>query len=329
MTMFSSLMTRKIKKEQNKKPFVIIGGFFVLGIFFIFLFIFYNFSGTILDERKNITIPKGFSVIQSADLLREEGIIRSSFWFRALSRVNNVSVKAGTYVFKETHSLPHVLQRLSDGDYGIDYISVTIPEGSTHRDIIEILESKEFFNDIDTKEIKKVPEGYLFPDTYSFSPFDSISFIIEIFEENFEKKYKKAAQDPSIHITKNEAVIMASIIEKEAANDLEQKQIISGILWKRFEKGMLLQVDAPFVYERQKGSAELTRTELEKDSLYNTYTRKGLTPTAIGNPGYDSLYAAFHPIASEYFFYLHGSDGNIYYAKNYDGHLKNIRMYLR
>ena len=105
--------------------------------------------------------------------------------------------------------------------------------------------------------------------------------------------------------------------------------MISGILWKRIKEKMPLQIDAPFLYERGKGSAQLSRADLTEDSLYNTYTRTGLTPTPIGNPGYDSLYAAAHPISSEYYFYLHGSDGRIHYGKTYSEHLKNKRIYLR
>jgi len=129
--------------------------------------------------------------------------------------------------------------------------------------------------------------------------------------------------------TREEIIIMASILEKEASNNLEQKQIISGILWKRIHIGMLLQVDAPFLYERGKESSQLSRADLKKDSLYNTYVHKGLTPTPIGNPGYDSLYAAAHPIQSEYLFYLHGSDGKVHYAKNHTEHVTNKQKYIK
>ena len=92
---------------------------------------------------------------------------------------------------------------------------------------------------------------------------------------------------------------------------------------------MPLQVDAPFLYERGKVSSELSHNDLQKDSPYNTYTNKGLPPTPIGNPGYDALYAAVHPIDTNYLFYLHDSDGVIHYGRNHSEHLKNVRSYLR
>ncbi len=122
---------------------------------------------------------------------------------------------------------------------------------------------------------------------------------------------------------------MASLLEKEASNDLEQKRIISGILWKRIRIGMPLQIDAPFLYERGKGSAQLSNKDLRASSKYNTYINKGLTPTPIGNPGYDSLYAAAHPIESNYLFYLHDFNGGVHYGKNHKEHVTNKKKYLK
>jgi UPF0755 protein len=105
--------------------------------------------------------------------------------------------------------------------------------------------------------------------------------------------------------------------------------MISGILWKRIKEGQALQVDAPFMYILKKTSAELTRTDLMKDGPYNTYTRKGLPVGPIGNPGIDMIEAALRPKSSSYWYYLHGDDGVIHYARTYKEHLANKDTYIK
>jgi UPF0755 protein len=106
-------------------------------------------------------------------------------------------------------------------------------------------------------------------------------------------------------------------------------QTIAGILWKRIEMGMPLQVDATLEYERGLGSAELTLDDLRTDTPYNTYTRKGLPPTPIANPGSVALSAALNPTASPYLFYLTGDDGTFHYAKDFEEHKRNKERYIR
>ena len=121
---------------------------------------------------------------------------------------------------------------------------------------------------------------------------------------------------------------MASLIEKEASGE-KDRNIVSGILWKRIEKGIPLQVDAPFLYILGKESSELTKSDLSINSPFNTYKYKGLTPSPIGNPGLDSIKAAINPEDSPYLYYLHDAEGNIHYARTYSEHQKNIRTYLK
>jgi UPF0755 protein len=125
-----------------------------------------------------------------------------------------------------------------------------------------------------------------------------------------------------------EIIIMASLIEKEARGE-EDRFIISGILWKRIEKGIPLQVDAPFLYILGKESSELTISDLSTNSPFNTYRYKGLPPAPIGNPGLESIKASLRPTTSPYLYYLHDKNGNIYYAKTYDEHKQNIKKYLK
>lgn len=290
----------------------------------------YLLAAPSLYKEKTITIVDGYSITETAVLLKEENLIRSIFLFKIITQVKNISLKAGTYYFSQPEDVFSVINRLVKAQYGDVYLRITIPEGSSNEQVITAIKESQL--KVDENILRKLiseKEGYLFPDTYSFLPEVSEKDIVQKLEKTFLEKIKKAEKGKSLEKTRDEFVIMASLIEKEASNNLEEKQIISGILWKRIKEGIPLQVDAPFLYERGKGSAQLSRKDLQENSPYNTYVNKGLTPRPIGNPGYDSLYAAMHPIESEYYFYLHSLDGKIYYGINYNEHLKNKRMYLR
>jgi UPF0755 protein len=138
-----------------------------------------------------------------------------------------------------------------------------------------------------------------------------------------ESNFKEKAGD-----VEPEIIVMASILEKEALTP-EDKKIVSGILWKRLETGMLLQVDAVFMYIMGKKSSDLTLGDLKIDSPYNTYLYKGLPPSPICNPGIESIEASLNPTASSYWYYLSDKNLNIHFAKNFDEHKLNKAEYLR
>ncbi len=144
---------------------------------------------------------------------------------------------------------------------------------------------------------------------------------------NFDKKISTLTLDTKPGgRTLKDIIIMASIVEEEARG-LEDKKIVAGILWKRLDDNMLLQVDAPFYYlTAKKGS--FTLDDLKIDSPYNTYLYKGLTKGPISNPGLESIMAAINPVKTKYYFYLTGKDGKMRYASTYDGHIQNKNIYL-
>ena len=135
--------------------------------------------------------------------------------------------------------------------------------------------------------------------------------------DNFQKKAGDVGQD---------TVIVASLIEKEVP-DSNDRKIVSGILWKRLEIGMALQVDAVFPYIT--GKREVLLDDLKIDSLYNTYLYKGLPPGPIANPGLDAIDAARNPKETPYLYYFSGQDGNTHFAKTFAEHLRNKEKYLR
>jgi UPF0755 protein len=121
---------------------------------------------------------------------------------------------------------------------------------------------------------------------------------------------------------------MASIVEEEARTE-ETRETIAGILWKRLDEGMPLQVDSAFAFVNGKKDSRYISTEdLAIDSPYNTYVHKGLPPTAISNPGLDSIKATVHPIKTKYYFYLSDDQGNMHYGATLDQHIENKQKYL-
>ena len=132
----------------------------------------------------------------------------------------------------------------------------------------------------------------------------------------------------SKNLSEHDVVILASIIEREA-NSTTSMKLVSGILQNRLALDMALQVDASMEYILEKPLKELTAEDLKIDTPYNTYLYRGLPPTAIGNPGLDAIMAVLEPTPSEYMFYITGTDGEFYYAKNFDEHRLNIAKYLR
>lgn len=278
-----------------------------------------------------VSIPSGTSVISTSRALADAGVIRSPRLFQVVIMLLDRPVVAGDYKFDQPTNLAMTAARLSQGLYGEVTTRLVIPEGSTIAEIAEIVHEK--FSHIAEEEILALgqgKEGYWYPDTYFFFPTVTATEIAQTLEETFERK--TADLTPKFETSaysKEDIIIMASLIEKEAWNDQVERQTIAGILWKRIAIDMPLQVDATFLYILGKGSAELTLDDLATDSPYNTYTNRGLPPAPIGNPGRASILAALEPIDSSYLFYLHGKDGTVRYARTHDEHVANKQKYLR
>lgn len=277
-----------------------------------------------------VTIEKGTSVAEVATLFKEEGIVRSAttleFLLRAFS--DNGAI-AGDYFFDKRMSVFSVARRIAIGAYGLTPIRVQIFEGETRFDIARKLAG--LADNFDTEDFlvrTEALEGFLFPDTYFFLPNVKPKEVVQTLQDTFNKRITEI-QDEIDAFGKplNEVVVMASLLEREA-RQLETKRIIADILWRRIEIDMLLQVDAVFPYILGKNTYEVTLEDLAVDSPYNTYKYKGLPPGAIANPGLNSILAAVTPEPNNYFFYLTGRDGNMYYAVDFDGHKINRAKYL-
>ena len=173
-------------------------------------------------------------------------------------------------------------------------------------------------------------EGYLFPDTYEISEGESPEDIIKNILVNFEKKITRELKEAIALKNKSvfEIITMASMIEKEVKT-INDKKIVSGILWKRLEDGMPLQVDATINYITGKNHKSALLADLKINSPYNTYKYQGLPLGPISNPGIDSILAAIYPTESKYWYYLSADSGKTIFSKTLKEHNAAIAKYLR
>lgn len=278
-----------------------------------------------------VAVPAGLSLQETATMLEKTGVVRSSLALRVLVTLmgDERTVRAGDYLFKEPRDVFSVARALALGQYGLEPFRVRIPEGAMVKEMAVIFGRQlERFNANNFEAQAKPQEGYLFPDTYFFLPNATEDIVIQALRQNFDQQIATISlQIASSSHSLSDIVIMASIIEREARKP-EDRRKIAGVLWNRLDRGMLLQVDAAFLYTLGKGTFQLTMKDLVSDSPYNTYRNKGLPPTPIGSPSLDSLLAAAAPIENDYLYYLADNHGVTHYSKTYKEHVRKKRLYL-
>ncbi len=285
-------------------------------------------------RNEPIAIPTGKGLSEIAQILKDEHIVRSTFWFTNMVILfeHETRVVGGLYLFEYPLNVYDVAKRVSRGTYNMNQIKTTIPEGTTMYDISAIL--KKNYPDFDTTKflnLAKTKEGYIFPDTYYFGADVTPEKVIETTTATFEKRINKPEVQEAIKAygkPLDEVMKVASIVEAEARLPKTRK-IVAGILWERMRRGIPLQVDASFRYVNGKTTKDLTLEDLRIDNPYNTYLYKGLPPTPISNPGLESILAAVTPIKTDYIYFLTGNDDIMYYARTLDEHALNIELYLR
>ena len=286
-----------------------------------------------IQTAKLVEIPEGATAEDIAKTLEEKGVIKRAGWFLYLTKRHNIQGKlqAGIYEFSGRTPLKEVIKKLVYGE--VVLVRITIPEGSTIKDIAEILERKELCRKeefisyaMDNKKL----EGMLFPDTYLFPHKTSVEAIASTmykrFKNVFEELYGEPITDANFKKVK-EIVTVASIVEKEAMYDSERR-IIAGIIYKRLKRHIPIQSCATVVYALGKPKARLSNSDLKVKSPYNTYTHRGLPPGPICNPGLSSLKAALNPEKTDYLYFVSMGDGKNYFSKTYSEHLTAIKTFL-
>lgn len=304
------------------------------------------------DTSVSITVPKDAKKSEIAGILKENGLICSKTWFSLYTSLRGKEVKAsgGEYEIPKSSGFDGICLILSGRQAGVrSEVKVSIPEGSTVDDIIEIVCEKHkicskeefadtvqngdfsqysFINSLEaTRGNRKYRlEGYLYPDTYSFysdsSAYAVIDKMLANFEKKIDKKYLDACKKRGMSL--DEAVTLGSIIMREGRYVSDYGKI-SSVFHNRLKSTAFakrLQSDATLVYVLGR---EMTSADKELDSLYNTYKYGGLPPSPICCPDLNAISYALTPDNTDYYYFVTKKDGTVLYARDYNTHLNNIR----
>ncbi|MEX0930362.1 MAG: endolytic transglycosylase MltG [Candidatus Paceibacterota bacterium] len=281
------------------------------------------------DEVISVEEGEGLSAIASS--LHTKNVIRSPFFFRSVISMlgGEKSVVAGDYYFEEPMSSFHVARRLIAGHYNMKTRVVTIPEGYNIFEMAKRFDEELLdFDVIEFLHYARHKDGRLFPDTYELEPTISPERLVGTMHATFNARIKEIGEEINeFGKPLDEVIIMASILEREAYKT-EDRRRIADVLWRRLEIGMPLQVDAAFSRINGRNTYELTKDDLATDGPFNTYTRTGLPPWPIGNPGLDAILAAVTPIETNSLFFLADRSGNTYFSETFEEHVRKKGLYV-
>lgn len=294
-----------------------------------------------LGDNARLNITPGMSFSSIASTLVQQGWIKHSYYLILEARWTKKSrlVKAGEYAIEPGTSQLELLDQLIAGKV-IQY-SLTIPEGLTFSEIVELVNQQpQLIHTLQGMEanrlveqlhfLKTLPEGQFFPDTYLF-PRGTTD--VQFYQRAYDTMQQVLATEWQLRATnlpyKNEyeALIMASIVEKETAA-VSERDRIAGVFVRRLEQGMKLQTDPTVIYAM--GSAyngNIRKQDLYLDSPFNTYVYSGLPPTPIASPGRDAIHAALQPAAGEELYFVAKGDGTHQFSVTLEEHNKAVKLY--
>ena len=288
-----------------------------------------------------VTVSRGQSLKQTADILHARGLINQPLKFRLLARLKGADkrIQAGEYILASNLPPANILEMMVSGK--VHLYRFTIPEGSNLNQIADIIDAaglvdRQAFlrsaNDAVLVEGMGIGvgslEGYLFPDTYFFPKNADVAQILETMVSRLRSEIsdvwiKRAAE---LGLTLHEVITLASIIEKETGAPSE-RPLISSVFHNRLKKKMRLETDPTVIYGIEDFDGNLTRKHLETKTPYNTYRINGLPPGPIASPGRSAIEAALYPAQTGYLFFVSKKDGTHQFSTNLVDHNRAIRKY--
>lgn len=294
------------------------------------------------DEYRILVVESGESVSSVAMKLHNRGILRWPNVWRAYARfIDDKTIKAGEYQLGVKESPIRILNLLQSGNVKTYWL--TLIEGKNYFESLANLHAQDRLQkklyEIDLEEQLlllalpiQYPEGWFYPDTYQYHSGESDVDILRraykkmaaILEEEWQARAKNLPYKNAY-----EALIMASIVEKETGVAQERSKI-AGVFVRRLEKGMRLQTDPTVIYgmgESYQGN--IRRSDLKTDTPYNTYTRSGLPPTPIAMPGREAIHAALHPLPGDELYFVAKGDGSHHFSATLQEHNQAVSKYQK
>jgi UPF0755 protein len=292
-------------------------------------------------QRVEVRIEPGASARRIARQLQEAGIVLNAEAFVAVARATKAtqSLRAGRYAIERGTTLHQLIDKLKRGEVLRERL--TVVEGWTFRQMRQFLrEQRDLRQDSalmsDGELLAAVgaveghPEGLFAPDTYTFDPGSSD---LELYRRAYREQQRRLqsawdARDPSLpYAAPYEALIMASIVEKETGQG-EERARIAGVFVNRLRRGMLLQTDPTVIYGLGDAfDGNLRRRDLLADGPYNSYTRPGLPPTPIALPGREAITAALNPEDTRALYFVARGDGTSHFSETLAEHNRAVEKY--
>jgi len=322
---------------MTNKFYKICAAFSVIIIFYLIVILgaimYYNAPNKYHDHDKRFIIESGMTLREVVDKLHEEEIVKNPDAFLYIGQLIkglDPKVRYGEYFFEKNLSYYNILHRMVRGN--IFFRKVTIAEGlSVHSTLQAIQNSPGLIG----KLPENIEEGSLLPETYFYSYNDSKASIVKRMQEQMSKTIDELwkMRDTNIPVkTKEEAIILASIVEKETGMRSERGKVAS-VFINRLRKGMKLQSDPTIIYSFTRGDKSLERpirvSDIKNKSKFNTYHIYGLPPTPICNPGYASIKAVLQPIKTNFLFFVASGYGDHVFSSNIKDHINNVKAYRR
>lgn len=331
-----------IKSLMKKVLLISLVVFILLSIIFFLLLEKQMQQPLPLNQAQLLTIKKGSSINSFAKKLVKQGWIESRFWLRAYGRLyaSKVQIKAGTYQVPANSDLQSLLALLASGKE--HQFQLTFVEGSSFKQwLAQLAQQPQLEHHLSSLTIAQIskklgikqvnPEGWFFPDTYAFTQGTQDFKLLKRAHSSMQATLAQLWQERAEGLpykTSYEALIIASIIEKETSYVPEQP-LIASVFINRLAKKMRLQTDPTVIYgleDRYQG--DITRAHLREKTAYNTYRINGLPPTPIAMPGLSAIKAALNPEISDYYYFVSDGNGKHVFSRTLAEHNAAFRKYL-
>jgi len=290
-----------------------------------------------------IDVAAGEPFRVTAKKLEAAGLVRSALAVTLWARWKGVDrqIQHGAYQFDAAAPPPVLVEKMRTGEAMV--MRVTLPEGATMRDLAAALERAGLGEAGKFLALARDPsfaqtlgvaagslEGYLYPDTYAFSPLDPPEKILAAFVAQFRKVFTAdmASDAEKQGFSVHQIVTLASVVEKETGRP-EERPLIAAVFRNRLKLGMPLQADPTVIYGIESFNGNLTKKDLETPTAYNTYTTAGLPPGPIANPGRPSLAAALHPADVPYLYFVAREDGTHIFNTSLAEHNRAVNRFQR
>ena len=308
-----------------------------------FVFLILNWEQNKIEGVITVKIPKGKTLKEITGILSKKNIVKSdrSFMLAVRSLGYEKDIQAGNLVLHKPKTNFRLIHQLVDGMP--ELIKITILEGwniykvattlentlGIHQDkVISLCMNKRFIQSLGIKA--PTLEGFLFPETYFFSRVESeqeiLSAMIAQYRRVFNADFQKRAEE--IGMNEYTVLTLASIVEKETGVDSD-RPLIASVFHNRLKRRMRLDSDPTVIYGLVDFNGNLTREHLRKPTPYNTYTRYGLPPTPITNPGRASLHSVLYPADKKYLYFVARGDGSSQFSRTLREHNKAVWYYQK